>query len=252
MSEETAVVEAVPNTDVPVAVDPALLNKPVRPEEQPQSSSAGDSELLKHKLGLANQHAKQAKKEADEARQEMQSLRKEMEQLKEAQQTAVRTSLEEQGQYKQLWEDLKKTVQQKDARILELEASVESVTHERQQDRLKAAALSQINTAGALNSQQMYTLLQTALRMDDEGNPTMLNGGVEQPLGDYLANLKQSAEWQHHFGASAAAGMGSAPAASVAPGRENPYKSGNLTEALRLEVENPELAKALKAEAGRG
>ena len=252
MSEETAVVEAVPNTDVPVAVDPALLNKPVRPEEQPQTSSAGDSELLKHKLGLANQHAKQAKKEADEARQEMQSLRKEMEQLKEAQQTAVRTSLEEQGQYKQLWEDLKKTVQQKDARILELEASVESVTHERQQDRLKAAALSQINTAGALNSQQMYTLLQTALRMDDEGNPTMLNGGVEQPLGDYLANLKQSAEWQHHFGASAAAGMGSAPAASVAPGRENPYKSGNLTEALRLEVENPELAKALKAEAGRG
>ena len=252
MSEETAVAEAVPSTDVPVAVDPALLNKPVRPEEQPQTSSAGDSELLKHKLGLANQHAKQAKKEADEARQEMQSLRKEMEQLKEAQQTAVRTSLEEQGQYKQLWEDLKKTVQQKDARILELEASVESVTHERQQDRLKAAALSQINTAGALNSQQMYTLLQTALRMDDEGNPTMLNGGVEQPLGDYLANLKQSAEWQHHFGASAAAGMGSAPAASVAPGRENPYKSGNLTEALRLEVENPELAKALKAEAGRG
>jgi len=252
MSEETAVAEAVPSTDVPVAVDPALLNKPVRPEEQPQASSAGDSELLKHKLGLANQHAKQAKKEADEARQEMQNLRKEMEQLKEAQQTAVRTSLEEQGQYKQLWEDLKKTVQQKDARILELEAQVESVTQERQQDRLKAAALSQINSAGALNSQQMYTLLQTALRMDDEGNPTMLNGGVEQPLGDYLANLKQSAEWQHHFGASAAAGMGSAPAASVAPGRENPYKSGNLTEALRLEVENPELAKALKAEAGRG
>ena len=251
MSEETAVAEAVPSTDVPVAVDPALLNKPVRPDEVATSGSA-DSELLKHKLGLANSHAKQAKKEADEARQELQSLRQEMDQFKEAQQTAVRTSLEEQGQYKQLWEDLKKTVQQKDARILELEASVESVTRDRQQDRLKAAALSQINSAGALNSQQMYTLLQTALRMDDEGNPAMLNGGVEQPLGEYLANLKQSGEWQHHFGASQASGMGSAPAASIAPGRENPYRTGNLTEALRLEVENPELAKAMKAEAGRG
>ena len=55
----------------------------------------------------------------------------------------------------------------------------------------------------------------------------------------------------HHFSASGAQGMGSAPAGSVAPGRENPYRSGNLTEALRLEVENPDLAKALKLEAGR-
>ena len=113
------------------------------------------------------------------------------------------------------------------------------MTQQSQQERLKAAALSQINTAGALNSQQMYTLLQTALRQDDTGSPVMLNGGVEQPLGEYLANLKQSSEWQHHFGASPAAGMGSAPTSSVAPGRENPYKTGNLTEALRLEVENP-------------
>jgi hypothetical protein len=45
--------------------------------------------------------------------------------------------------------------------------------------------------------------------------------------------------------------MGSAPAGSVAPGRENPYRNGNLTEALRLEVENPDLAKALKTEANR-
>ena len=252
MSEETAVAESVTSTDVPVAVDPALLNKPIRPEEQQQPGSA-DAELLKTKLGLANQHAKQAKKDADEARQELQNLRKEMEQFREAQQTAVRASLEEQGQYKQLWEDLKKTNQQLQSEILELKAQNESVTREREQDRLKAAALSQINQAGALNSQQMYVLLQTALRMDDEGNPTMLNGGVEQPLGEYLSHLKQSAEWQHHFGPDAkAAGMGSTPAASVAPGRENPYRTGNLTEALRLEVENPELAKALKAEAIRG
>ena len=241
---------AVPDTDLPEAFEQAVLNKPVRPEDQPTGN--GDSELLKHKLGLANQHAKQAKKEADEARQEMQSLRQEMEQFKEAQQTAGRSSLEEQGQFKQLYHDLQGSYKELQAKNLELQAQLESVTQESQQERLKAAALSQINTAGALNSQQMYTLLQTALRQDDTGSPVMLNGGVEQPLGEYLANLKQSSEWQHHFGASPAAGMGSAPTSSVAPGKENPYKTGNLTEALRLEVENPELAKAFKAEAGRG
>ena len=252
MSEESAVVEAVPDTSVPVAaIDPALLNKPVRPEDQVGGSSA-ESELLKTKLGLANQHAKAAKKEADEARKEMASLREEMAQFKEAQQTAVRSSLEDQGEFRKLYHDLQGSYKELQAKNLELQAQLESVTQQSQQERLKAAALSQINTAGALNSQQMYTLLQTALRQDDAGSPVVLNGGVEQPLGEYLANLKQSSEWQHHFGASPAAGMGSAPTSSVAPGKENPYKTGNLTEALRLEVENPELAKAFKAEAGRG
>ena len=251
MSEELAAVMAVPDTDVPVAIDPALLNKPVRPEDQVGGSSA-ESELLKTKLGLANQHAKAAKREADETRKEMANLREEMAQFKEAQQTAVRSSLEDQGQFKQLYHDLQGSYKELQAKNLELHAQLESVTQQSQQERLKAAALSQINTAGALNSQQMYTLIQSALRQDDTGSPVMLNGGVEQPLGEYLANLKQASEWQHHFGASPAAGMGSAPTGSVAPGRENPYKTGNLTEALRLEVENPELAKAFKAEAGRG
>jgi len=38
----------------------------------------------------------------------------------------------------------------------------------------------------------------------------------------------------------------------VAPGVDNPYRSGNLTAAIALEMQNPELAAALKAEAMRG
>ena len=251
MSEESAVVEAVPDTSVPVAaIDPALLNKPVRPEDQVGGSSA-ESELLKTKLGLANQHAKAAKKEADEARKEMASLREEMAQFKEAQQTAVRSSLEDQGEFRKLYHDLQGSYKELQAKNLELQAQLESVTQQSQQERLKAAALSQINTAGALNSQQMYTLIQSALRQDDEGNPTVIVGGVDTDLASYLSNLKQSSEWMHHFNASGNSGMASSSVSSIAPGRENPYKSGNLTAALQLEVENPELAAAFKAEANR-
>jgi len=249
MSEETAVAEAVPSTTEPVAVDPALLNKPVMPSQA--SSGGAEEENLKLKLGLANKHTKDAERKAKEAEAQMSKLAEELEQIKAAQSAATQKSLEEQGQFRQLWEDTKKTVTARDAEIVELKAQLASVTQERQQDRLRAASLSQINTAGAVNSQQMYLLLQSQLRQDADGNPVVLNGGVEQPLGDYLSNLKQSSEWQHHFGASGAQGMGSAPAGSVAPGRSNPYRDGNLTEALRLEVENPDLAKALKAEAGR-
>ena len=249
MSEETAVVEAVPNTTQPVAVDPALLNKPVMPAQT--SSGSADDEGLKLKLGLANKHTKEAERKAKEAETELSTLREEMSSIRNAQQAATQKSLEDQGQYRQLWDDTKKTVSLRDAEIIELKAKLATTTQERQQDRLRAASLSQINTAGVVNSQQMYLLLQNALRQNEQGDPVVLNGGVEQPLGDYLANLKQSSDWQHHFGASGAKGMGSAPAGSVAPGRENPYRNGNLTEALRLEVENPDLAKALKTEANR-
>jgi hypothetical protein len=247
MTEEPGV--AVPSTDVPVAIDPALLNKPVSPD---QAAGSGDSELLKHKLGLANQHAKQAKKEADEARQQMQQLKDELEQLKTIQQNVAQKSLEDQGQYRQLWEDAKRSVVERDTQIAELKAQLNSVQQTAEQERLKAAATSAISQANAVNAQQLYALLQPQLRMDDEGKPAVLNGGVEQPLNDYLANLRQSAEWQHHFSASGARGMGSAPASAVAPGMNNPYRTGNLTEALQLETSNPELAKALKAEAARG
>ena len=249
MSEEQAVAEAVPSTTEPVAVDPALLNKPVMPTQT--SSGSAEDEGLKLKLGLANKHTKEAERRQKEAEAKLDKLTSELDQIKNAQTAATQKSLEEQGQFRQLWEDAKKTVTARDAEIVELKARLESVTQERQQDRLRAAALSKINTAGAVSSQQMYMLLQSQLRQDDEGNPVVLNGGVEQPLGDYLANLKQDTDWQHHFTASGAQGMGSAAGGSVAPGRENPYRNGNLTEALRLEVENPDLAKALKAEAKR-
>jgi len=242
---------AVLSTDVPVAVDPALLNKPIRPEEQSQQGNA-DAELLRTKLGLANQHAKQAKKEADEARLQMQQLKDELEQIKAIQQSAAQKSLEDQGAFKDLWEQAKRTVSERDAQIVELKAQLASVTENVAQERLKAAATQQLSQANAVNPTQLFQLLAPQLRTDDEGKPVVLNGGVEQPLNDYVANLRQSPDWMHHFGASAGVGMGSAPAATVAPGMVNPYRTGNLTEALLLEKQNPELAKALKAEAQRG
>ena len=249
MSEDFA--ESV-TSEAPVSVTPALLNRPVSPEQ----SASPDAELLKTKLNLANQHAKQAKKDADDARQRMSQLEEQLKRMEEQQQATVQKSLEDQGQFKELYQQERQRNKELEARYLSetagLKGDLEQERQGRQQESLRAAALGQISQANAVNPQQLYSLLQTGLRMDDEGNPVLLNGGVEQPLGDYLQHLKQSTEWQHHFSASGARGMGASPAASVAPGMDNPYRSKNLTAALKLEIENPELAAALKAEAARG
>ena len=252
MSEQTAVAESVTSTDVPVAVDPAQLNKPVHPSAQDDSS-----DLLKHKLGLANAHAKQAKKDKDEMARQLEELTSQLNQVQDAQKSAVRQNLEDQGAFRELYEQEKARAKQLESRLLNETASLkqelESVAQGAARERMKSSAMSQISRANAVNPQQMFTLLQQGLRTDEEGQACFLNSGVEQPLGDYLAGLKQSPDWQHHFSASGAKGMGTSGfAPSVAPGQTNPYRTGNLTEAMLLEAKNPDLAKALKAEASQG
>ena len=255
MFEEMSEAESVTSTDAPVAIDPALLNKPVHPSEETSSGSAED-ERLRHKLGLANQHAKNAQREAAEYKTKLDALSAELASMKEAQQSAVRQNLEDQGAFRELYDQEKSRAKQLEQRLLtetaELKQQLESVTQSAEAERLKAAALSQIGRANAVNPQQLYTLLQSQLRTDEDGNPVLLNNSVEQPLGDYLANLKQSTDWQHHFSASGSRGTGSTGGTtSVAPGMANPYRTKNFTEAMRLEMEQPELAKQLKAEALR-
>ena len=255
MSEEIAVVEPVADavsesvTTTPAAIPP---NPPVN---SPEGSAA--EELLQKKLGFANSQAAKAKKEAEQATKRLTKLQSDFDKLQETQQSAVRENLESQGAFKELYEAEKERCKTLETRLLtetaELRTELETERQSASQERLKASSLSAISQANALNPEQMYTLLQPVLRQSDEGNPTVLNGGVEQSLNDYLGNLKQSKDWQHHFAAGGSRGMGSnAAAPSVAPGMSNPYKTGNMTEAVKLEVENPELARVLKAEALRG
>ena len=107
MSEPTAVAESVTSTDASVTVDPAQLNKPVHPSAQDEST-----DLLKHKLGLANAHAKQAKKEKDDLQRQFDELKAQMAQVQDAQQSAVRQNLEDQGAFRELYEQEKARAKQ--------------------------------------------------------------------------------------------------------------------------------------------
>jgi hypothetical protein len=253
MPEDAAVV-AVPPAPV-VAVPPELLNQPVDASDLDASGGA-DAERLRIKLNLANSQARDAKNEAAATRKQLAQLQADLENLRSAAEAGAAKQLEDQGQFKQLWQDAKGTITQRDQEILELKAQLSNLQQSAEQDRLRAAAIQEIGRANALVPEQLYGLLQPALRVNDEGQPVVLAGGAEVPLGDHLANLRNpGAGWVHHFAAGQARGMG-APAqggvSSVAPGLDNPYRSGNFTAAFQLETTNPELAAALKAEAMRG
>jgi len=196
------------------------------------------------------------KAQATEAEERFQGIKNKLDEVYKKQDDQRKKTLEDQGQWKDLWEEANKTAQEKDLRIADLERQLDDLRASNEQATIRTSALSAINQAGAINSEQMLQLLQNNLRKDANGNVVILNGGVEQNISTYLSNLKNPGSgFEHHFKPSSAAGMGAkpTPTSNVAPGMANPWKEGsiNLTRQMALEASDPDLAAVLKREAGR-
>lgn len=225
----------------------------VEPVAQQPAPDTAD-EALRRKLELVQQDnlAKgEANRKLNERIGELEkSLRETETRIKSTQQQ----QRADQGEFKTLWEEANADNARLQQRIVELEAALQAKDQEAANERLRATALQQISAASALAPEQLLGLLKPQLR-DSNGTPVVIVNGIEQPLPAYLANLKNPGSgWEHHFAPNGARGMGSAPTSNVPPGVVNPYKRDtyNFTEQLRLEVDNPELAKLLKSEAARG
>lgn len=218
------------------------------------TTTSDDSASLRRKLELVqadNLSKGEANKRLNERLGELEkALRDRESELKSGKQQ----QLADQGEYKALWEQANADNARLQQRITELEAALQAKDAEAESERLRATALQQMSSANALAPEQLYGLLRDRLRPGDSG-PMVIVNGIEQPLNAYLTQLRgPGSGWEHHFAANGVRGMGSTPSANGLSSVVNTYKAEtfNLTEALRLEAEQPDLARALKAEAGRG
>ena len=221
-----------PVAETPVPQAPNLDN--VKTEYEAQISA------LKGQLAEAQEDRLGVKRKLDEVYQKQDAERKQ--------------KLEDQGQWKDLWEEANKTAQEKEQQILTLNQELENLKTSNEAANTKSAALAAISNLGAINAEQTLSLLQDRLKKNNEGNVVVLNGGVEQDLNTYINNLRNPGSgWEHHFKASSAAGMGAkpTPTSNVSPGMNNPWKEGsiNITRQMALESTEPELAAVLKREA---
>ena len=160
--------------------------------------------------------------------------------------------LEDQGQWKTLWEEANKTAQEREQQISTLSQQLEDMKTSNEMASTKQTALAAISNLGAINAEQMLSLLQGKLQKNAEGKVVVLNGGVEQDLNSYLTSLKNPGSgYEHHFKPSSAAGMGAkpSPVANASGGQVNPWKTGNITQQMLISEQNPQLAAVLKQEA---
>jgi len=196
------------------------------------------------------------KAQASEAEEKFQGIKTKLDEVYRKQDDQRKKTLEDQGQWKDLWEEANRTAQEKDQQIGDLQRQLEELRTSNETAAMKTSALAAISQAGAINAEQMLMLVQNNLRKNDSGSVVVLNGGVEQDINSYLANLKNPGSgFEHHFKPSSAAGMGAkpTPTSAISAGMPNPWKEGsiNLTRQMALEASDPDLAAVLKREAGR-
>ena len=231
--------ESVTNAEQPVAETASQPTQPQAPDLTAVKTQYEEQiAVLKKQIAEGEEKFKGAKNKLDEVYKKKEEQRKQ--------------ELEDQGQWKTLWEEANKTAQEKDQQILTLSQQLEDMKTSKEVESTRTKALAAISNLGAINAEQTLSLLQNNLQRNAEGKVVVLNGGVEQDLNTYLSSLKNPGSgWEHHFKPSSAAGMGAKPSpiANASGGQVNPWKTGNLTQQMLISDQDPQLAAVLKQEA---
>ena len=230
--------DSVTPAEQPVADTPS--------QTQPQAPNL-DSVKAEYEAKLAA-----ARKEAAEAQEKFKGIKGKLDDVYKQKDEQRKQELEDQGQWKTLWEEANKTAQEREQQISTLSQQLEDMKVSKEVESTRTKALAAISNLGAINAEQTLSLLQSKLQKNTEGKVVVLNGGVEQDLNTYLSSLKNPGSgWEHHFKPSSAAGMGAkpSPTSNAGGGQVNPWKTGNLTQQMILSEQDPQLAAVLKQEA---
>ena len=225
------------------------------PVENAAAQPVAATEDLKSQLEALKAKNAELINERRKDKENREKLQNQLSEIESAKKKAEEARLAESGEYKTLWDDAQTTISSLKIALSEKEAEVEQIKQGYSKEQLRSNMLSQLSSAGALAPDQLYRLVEDNLRTKD-GQPVAVIGGVETPVAEYVANLKNPGSgYEHHFAASNTAGMGvtgSARATSL-PGQSNPWlkDSFNVTEQMILLSKDPDKARILKAEAGR-
>ena len=234
---------------------PEEQQAPVTPVETAAPQPVVESSDLAAQIEALRAKNQELIAERRKDRETRETIQKQLEELKQAQETAQTTKLAESGEFRTLWEQAQETVADLKQQLAERESKISSMEASFSQEQLKSSAIAQLSTAGALAPDQLYRLVQENLRAKD-GQPVAVVGGVEVPVGEYIANLKNPGSgYEHHFAASNRAGMGvtGSARATALPGQSNPWsqEGWNVTQQMMMLSEDPDRARLLKAEAGK-
>ena len=219
---------------------------PVEKTQQPVAAQSADFAAQVELLKAKNQELIDEKRKVKD---KFEDLQKQLSALQTERAEQKQQKLQEQGQYQDLWKEANDANAGLKSQIAEMQAALEAKDQQFTQQQIKSTALNHFAQAGVINPDHMYSLVREKLRLED-GNLVAVDGGVQSSINEYVERLKQPESGADYmFRGNGAVGMGSSGSAAMSGGMSNPYISGNFTEIVKLETEQPDLAKRLKAQA---
>ena len=165
-----------------------IQETPVASSEQPVAETPSTVNI---DVSAYEQKIQTLQQRASEAEEKFQGIKGKLDEVYKKQDDQRRKTLEDQGQWKDLWEEANKTAQAKDQQIADLERQLAELRNSNETAAMQTSALSAISQAGAINAEQMLRLVQSDLKKSDDGSVKVLDGGVEQDINVYLAKLKK-------------------------------------------------------------
>ena len=220
------------------------IEQQAAPETQPPAEDKTDA----MRIQLLEAKNLELKNEKQAVKKQLEDMQRQMADLQSNQQQAKQSQLAEAGEFKTLWSEASATNTSLQEEIAQLKQQLQDKDVAFQQQQIKSAALNAIAQSGVVNPEQAFSLMKESLRLDENGNPVCLSGGVQVELNSHLNSLKQPGSgWEHHFSGSGARGMSAAGSSTSATGGKS-WGSMGLVERIQLEEENPALAAQLKAQ----
>ena len=150
----------------------------VNPPEQPVAETTSQPQAPNLDAVKAEYEAKlaAAQKEAAEAQEKFKGIKGKLDDVYKQKDQQRKQELEDQGQWKTLWEEANKTNQEMQQENMSLKQSLEDLKTSNEVASTKTTALAAISNVGAINAEQTLSLLQNKLQRNANGEVVVLNG----------------------------------------------------------------------------
>jgi hypothetical protein len=183
---------------------------------------------------------------------EKKKLQQRVAELEQANQERQKKELEDQGRTAELLERERAEREQLQRQLQEKEDQIAEVEARRVQDRLRADFAAVFSASEVFAPDHVWMLMRSSI-VDDDGRTFASRGGAKITLAELAGTMRQDPQFAYLFKPrnGNSGGMNSrASQGQAGPASGNPYLAGgSLTARLQLELENPDLAATMKAEA---
>jgi alanyl-tRNA synthetase len=180
---------------------------------------------------------------------EKKQLQQQLKELQDAEAARKTKELEEQQRYQELLEETRKNNEELQKQLQEKDQAINAVNEQRVKDRLRSDFMAAV-AADVFNPEHAWALFHAAAQ-DRDGKTIVVYKGAEIAPAELPAKMRSDANLSYLCRPVKKGGMG---ASSTPPGGggepvTNPYLAGNVTAQIALQIENPDEAARLRAEA---